>query len=122
MEYQDGIENVQEIGSKSYENTEPTKGITEDFLERLEQEKMNDASTDKSNAVSFGSLNGVDYNLEKYNKAKEEYEYRVKLFEKSINKGENSFNEKLDAEYAKKSMERAEIDLKYAEKYHGKNS
>lgn len=122
MEYKDEVENLQEIGSKSYENIEPTKGITEDFLERLEQEKTNDASTDKTKSVSFGSLNDVDYNLEKYNKAKEEYEYRVKLFEKSIGKGENSFNEKLDAEYAKKSMERAEIDLKYAEKYHSKNS
>jgi hypothetical protein len=122
MEFYDEIEGIRENNDKSYENSEPAKGITEDFLERLEQEKMNEATKDKSKSISFGSLNDVDYNLEKYNKAKEEYEYRVKLYEKSISKGEKSYNEKLDMEYAKKALDRAKIDLQYAEKYHGKNS
>jgi hypothetical protein len=118
MEFIDGMENIQESNFKTIESSEPAKNISEDFLERLEQDKINDQAKENSKAISFGSLNDVDYNMEQYNKAKEEYSYRVNILEKSISKGENSFNENLDAEYAKKAMEKAEIDLKYAEKYH----
>jgi len=101
------IENLSEINNKIQENTEPIKSISEDFLERLEQEK---------NKVSFGSLNDEKYRLEQYEKAKEEYKYRVELLDKSLEKGKNSYNEGLDVKYAKKAVEREAIDLKYANK------
>lgn len=120
MEFYDEIENTLENNCENCEKTESTKGITEDFLERLEKEKINDEAINKSKAIAFGSLDDVDYNLEKFNKTKEEYDYRVKILGKSISEGENSFNEKLDAEYAERAMERAKTDLEYAEKYHSK--
>lgn len=115
MEYNEITENLRETNCKAIEKTEPLKDIMEDFFERLEQEKIRAAG--ESKAVAFGSANEVKDSIEKYEKAKEEYNYRVKQLDKSISKGEKSFNESIDVKYAKKAVERAEIDLKYAKKY-----
>ena len=107
MECNEKLEDLRESNSEAREKTESIKGITEDFFERLEHEKK----------VAFGSTYGVEDYLEKYDKAKEEYNYKLEQLEKSISKGEKSVNEKIDVDYAKRAVERSEIDLKYAKKY-----
>lgn len=115
MEYNEITENLRESNCEAGEKTEPVKDVAEDFFERLEHEKIK-AGEGNSKAVAFGSANEVKDSIEKYEKAKEEYNYRVKQLDKSISKGEKSFNESIDVKYAKRAVERAEIDLKYAKK------
>lgn len=109
MEFNENIEDMHEINKETNERTDIEKDITEDFFERLEHEK-------NSKTVAFGSSEELKDSMEKYEKAMDEYNYRLELLNKSISKGEKSFNESIDAKYAKRAVERAEIDLKYAKK------
>lgn len=117
MEYNEKFEDLRESICEAREKAESAKGITEDFFERLEHEKTKEGATVNSKEVAFGSTYGVEDYLEKYDKAKEEYNYKLEQLEKSISDGEKSVNEKIDVDYAKRAVERSEIDLKYAKKY-----
>ncbi len=116
MEFNEKLEDLNEVNREINEKTEPVKNLAEDFFERFEHEKIKVGEEGNSKAISFGRTDEVKDSMEKYEKAMEEYNYRLELLNKSINKGEKSFNESIDAKYAKRAVERAEIDLKYAKK------
>ncbi|MEL7648633.1 MAG: hypothetical protein AAGU76_11105 [Sedimentibacter sp.] len=115
MEFKEQIEDLHERCFEKIEQPETAKNLAEDFFERLENEKTK-TGVENSKAVAFGSSEEVKDSAKKLEKAKEEYNYRVKQLEKSLSNGEKSFNEAIDVKYAQKAIERAEIDLKYAKK------
>lgn len=117
MEFNEQIEGLQRKCFEECEEQNITKDITEDFFDRLEKEKIKVGEDIESKEISFGSSDQAKDCVEKYEKAKEEYSYRVEQLEKSLSKGEKSYNEAVDVKYAKKAVERAEIDLKYAKKH-----
>lgn len=117
MEFKEQIEGLLEKCFEEGEQPKIAKDMSEDFFDRLEKEKMKAGEDLESKAISFGSSDQAKDCVEKYEKAKEEYNYRVEQLEKSLSKGEKSYNEAVDVKYAKKAVERAEIDLKYAKKH-----
>lgn len=116
MEFNEQIEGLFEKCLEEGEQPKIAKDIAEDFFGRLEKEKIKAGDDVESKVISFGSSDQAKDCVEKYEKAKEEYKYRVEQLEKSLSKGEKSYNEAVDVKYAKKAVERAEIDLKYAKK------